>query len=47
MLRGFLGPPSESLSPGIFALAAILSEGVRLPLAPLFLGGLYARLDWI
>ena len=43
----FPGPSSESISPGIFVLAALLSEGVRLPLAPLFLGGLYARLDQI
>ncbi|KAJ1423466.1 Aminotransferase-like, plant mobile domain [Sesbania bispinosa] len=43
----FLGPPWESISPSVFILACVLAEGIRLPLAPLFLGGFYGRLDQI
>ncbi|KAJ1420335.1 Aminotransferase-like, plant mobile domain [Sesbania bispinosa] len=41
----FLGPPWESVSPAVFTLASLLAEGVRLPLASFYLGGLYGRLD--
>ncbi|KAJ1396918.1 Aminotransferase-like, plant mobile domain [Sesbania bispinosa] len=43
----FLGPPWESVSPSVFILACVLAEGIRLPLAPLFLGGFCGRLDQI
>ncbi|KAJ1376580.1 hypothetical protein SESBI_49780 [Sesbania bispinosa] len=35
----FPGPPWESVSPSVFTMACLLAEGVRLPLASLFLGG--------
>ncbi|MED6149864.1 hypothetical protein PIB30_066696, partial [Stylosanthes scabra] len=40
----FLGPADECMSQGVFLLACVIAEGRRVPLAPLYLGGLYARL---
>ncbi|KAJ1406807.1 Aminotransferase-like, plant mobile domain [Sesbania bispinosa] len=40
----FFGPPWESMSPAIITLASLLAEGIRLPLASFYLGGLYGRL---
>ena len=34
----FPGPPFESVSPSVFALASMLADGVRLPLSSLYLG---------
>ncbi|MED6117628.1 hypothetical protein PIB30_111666, partial [Stylosanthes scabra] len=33
------------MSQGVFLLACVIAQGRRVPLAPLYLGGLYARLD--
>ncbi|MED6128224.1 hypothetical protein PIB30_095539 [Stylosanthes scabra] len=41
----FLGPTDECMSQGVFLLACVIAKGKRVPLAPLYLGGLYARLD--
>ena len=43
----FIGPPADSISPDICIIANLLTEGRRLLLAPMYLGGLYARLDQI
>ena len=43
----FPGPSCDTLSSGIFLWASLLARGIRLPLASLFLGGLYTRLDQI
>ncbi|KAJ1396550.1 Aminotransferase-like, plant mobile domain [Sesbania bispinosa] len=43
----FPGPPWESVSSSVFIMACLLAEGVRLPLASLYLGSLYGRLDQI
>ncbi|KAJ1431733.1 Aminotransferase-like, plant mobile domain [Sesbania bispinosa] len=43
----FPGPPCESVSPSVFIMACLLAEGVRLPLASLFVGSFYRRLDQI
>ncbi|KAJ1410976.1 Aminotransferase-like, plant mobile domain [Sesbania bispinosa] len=43
----FLGPPWESVSSSVFILACLLAEGTCLPLASLYLGSLYGRLDQI
>ncbi|XP_072068086.1 uncharacterized protein [Arachis hypogaea] len=41
----FLGPADECMSHGVFLLACLISRGERLPLAPMYLGSLYTRLD--
>ena len=41
----FIGPPADSISPSVCILDILLAEGRRLPLAPLYLGSLYACLD--
>ncbi|KAF7842064.1 Integrase, catalytic core [Senna tora] len=41
----FPGPPQESINPVTFTLGALLASGTALPLAPLYLGTLYSRLD--
>ncbi|MED6132603.1 hypothetical protein PIB30_020613 [Stylosanthes scabra] len=41
----FLGPADECLSQGVFLLACVIAQGRCVPLAPLYLGSLYARLD--
>ena len=41
----FVGPSGELVSSGICVIASLLVEGKRLPLAPLYLGSLYTRLD--
>ncbi|GFZ20037.1 hypothetical protein Acr_28g0007420 [Actinidia rufa] len=41
----FSGPPSNGVNMGLFDIAAILSCGNLVALAPLFLGTLYERLD--
>ncbi|KAF7842062.1 reverse transcriptase [Senna tora] len=41
----FPGPPQESINPATFTLGALLASGTTLPLAPLYLGTLYSRLD--
>ncbi|MED6219226.1 hypothetical protein PIB30_033838 [Stylosanthes scabra] len=41
----FLGPADECMGQGVFLLACVIARGRRVPLAPLYLGGLYARLD--
>ena len=41
----FIGPRADSISPDVCILASLLAEGKRLPLAPLYLGSLYAHLD--
>ncbi|KAH7853922.1 hypothetical protein Vadar_008146 [Vaccinium darrowii] len=46
-LHVFPGPPEGGVDPNLFGIAAILSTGKSVPLAPLFLGTLYKRLDLI
>ncbi|QHN85616.1 uncharacterized protein DS421_16g538910 [Arachis hypogaea] len=41
----FLGPADECMSHGVFLLACLIARGERLPLAPMYLGSLYTRLD--
>ncbi|KAL4395593.1 uncharacterized protein DS421_1g00830 [Arachis hypogaea] len=41
----FLGPTDECMSHGVFLLACLFAGGERLPLAYLFFGSLYTRLD--
>lgn len=41
----FPGSPIDGPSARMFSLAALLSRGSEIPLAPLFLGTLYRRLD--
>ncbi|KAJ1404547.1 Aminotransferase-like, plant mobile domain, partial [Sesbania bispinosa] len=41
----FPGPPWESVSSSVFIFSSLLAEGVRLPLASFYLGGLYGRFD--
>ncbi|XP_059655262.1 uncharacterized protein LOC132302424 isoform X1 [Cornus florida] len=43
----FEGRPEDGLSREVFPLAAVLSRGISLPLAPMFLGTLYDRLDTV
>ena len=43
----FIGPSGELVSSGICVIASLLVEGKRLPLAPLYLGSLYTRLDQV
>ncbi|KAF7839292.1 Aminotransferase-like mobile domain containing protein [Senna tora] len=43
----FPGPPQESINPVTFTLGALLASGTVLPLAPLYLGTLYSRLDQV
>lgn len=41
----FQVPLWESMSPAILPVTTLLAEGIRLPLGPCYLGGLYGCLD--
>ncbi|KAG5557254.1 hypothetical protein RHGRI_007499 [Rhododendron griersonianum] len=43
----FPRPPKDGVDTALFALAAILASGESVPLAPLFLGTLFKRLDML
>ncbi|KAI8534241.1 hypothetical protein RHMOL_Rhmol10G0074400 [Rhododendron molle] len=43
----FPGPPKDGVDTALFELAAILASGESVPLAPLFLGTLFKRLDML
>ncbi|KAF7140407.1 hypothetical protein RHSIM_Rhsim06G0084000 [Rhododendron simsii] len=43
----FPGPPKDGVNTALFELAAILASGESVPLAPLFLGTLFKRLDML
>ncbi|KAI8530088.1 hypothetical protein RHMOL_Rhmol11G0028200 [Rhododendron molle] len=43
----FPGPPKDGVDTALFELAAILASGEPVPLAPLFLGTLFKRLDML
>ncbi|KAI8550611.1 hypothetical protein RHMOL_Rhmol06G0121000 [Rhododendron molle] len=43
----FPGPPKDGVDTTLFELAAILASGESVPLAPLFLGTLFKRLDML
>ncbi|KAG5552835.1 hypothetical protein RHGRI_010816 [Rhododendron griersonianum] len=43
----FPGPPKDGVDTALFELAAIIASGESVPLAPLFLGTLFKRLDML